>query len=170
MHPYTRGEGFTRSALSLKNGGRMVFILPDQGVSVDTLLASPQKAASLFLGVDQGTGKVVFQIPKFSFGSKLNLKKTLHAMGVRCALESDQADFSGMTQDQAFFSQILQETHIAIDEKGVEAAAFTKLDYAGTAAPNEKEAYMILNRPFLYGIVSDGVLLFAGVCNQPAES
>ena len=169
MHPYTRGEGFTRSALSLKNGGRMVFILPDQGVSVDTLLASPQKAASLFLGVDRGTGKVVFQIPKFSFGSKLNLKKTLHAMGVRCAFESDQADFSGMTQDQAFFSQILQETHIAIDEKGVEAAAFTKLDYAGTAAPNEKEAYMILNRPFLYGIVSDGVL-FAGVCNQPAES
>ena len=75
MHPYTRGEGFTRSALSLKNGGRMVFILPDQGVSVDTLLASPQKAASLFLGVDRGTGKVVFQIPKFSFGSKLNLKK-----------------------------------------------------------------------------------------------
>ena len=75
-----------------------------------------------------------------------------------------------MTQDQAFFSQILQETHIAIDEKGVEAAAFTKLDYAGTGAPNEKEAYMILNRPFLYGIVSDGVLLFAGVCNQPAES
>lgn len=170
MHPYTRGGGFTRSALSLKNGGRMVFILPDQGVSIDTLLASPQKAASLFLGVDQGAGKVVFQIPKFSFGSKLNLKKTLHAMGVRCAFESDQADFSGMTQDQAFFSQILQETHIAIDEKGVEAAAFTKLDYAGTAAPNEKEAYMILNRPFLYGIVSDGVLLFAGVCNRPAES
>lgn len=28
---------------------------------------------------------------------------------------------------------------------------------------------MILNRPFLYGIVSDGVLLFAGVCNQPAK-
>lgn len=87
----------------------MVFILPDQGVSVDTLLASPQKAASLFLGVDQGTGKVVFQIPKFSFGSKLNLKKTLHAMGVRCAFESDQADFSGMTQDQAFFSRFCRK-------------------------------------------------------------
>lgn len=28
---------------------------------------------------------------------------------------------------------------------------------------------MILNRPFLYGIVSDGVLLFAGVCNQPQK-
>lgn len=95
----------------------------------------------------------------------LTIRLTSH-----CAFESDQADFSGMTQDQAFFSQILQETHIAIDEKGVEAAAFTKLDYAGTAAPNEKEAYMILNRPFLYGIVSDGVLLFAGVCNQPAKS
>lgn len=170
MHSYTRGAGFTRSALSLKNGGRMVFILPDEGTAIDALLASPQKAASLFLEADQGAGKVVFQIPKFSFGSKLNLKETLHAMGVRRAFEPDQADFSGMTPDPAFFSQILQETHIAIDEKGVEAAAFTKLDYAGSAAPNEKEAYMILNRPFLYGIVSDGVLLFVGVCNHPAES
>lgn len=170
MHPYTRGEGFTRSALSLKNGGRMVFILPDQGTSIDVLLASPQKAASLFLGEDQGAGKVVFQIPKFSFGSKLNLKETLHAMGGRRAFASDQADFSGMTPDQAFLSQVLQETHIAIDEKGVEAATFTKIDYAGMTAPNENEAHMILNRPFLYGVVSDGVLLFAGVCNNPAES
>ena len=91
-------------------------------------------------------------------------------MGVRRAFASDQADFSGMTQDQAFLSQVLQETHIAIDEKGVEAATFTKIDYAGMAAPNENEAHMILNRPFLYGVVSDGVLLFAGVCNNPAES
>lgn len=169
MHPYTRGEGFTRAALSLKNGGRMVLILPDQGTSIGALLASPQKAASLFLGEDQGAGKVVFQIPKFSFGSKLNLKETLHAMGVRRAFEADQADFSGITPETAFLSQVLQETHIAIDEKGVEAAAFTKIDYAGTAAPNGDEAYMILNRPFLYGIVSDGALLFAGVCNNPAE-
>ncbi len=109
MHPYTRGEGFTRSALSLKNGGRMVFILPDQGTSIDVLLASPQKAASLFLGEDQGAGKVVFQIPKFSFGSKLNLKETLHAMGVRRAFASDQADFSGMTQDQAFYHKFCRK-------------------------------------------------------------
>ena len=76
--------------------------------------------------------------------------------GVRRAFASDQADFSGMTQDQAFLSQVLQETHIAIDEKGVEAATFTKIDYAGMAAPNENEAHMILNRPFYMGLYQMG--------------
>lgn len=169
MHSFTSGKGYTRSALSLKNGGRMVFILPDEARSVDSLISSPQEATALFTGEDNESGKVIFQIPKFSFGSQLDLADTLKKMGIRRAFSEEQADFSGITQNTAFFSGIRQETHIAIDEKGVEAAAFTKLDMAGAAAPNGQVVHMILNRPFLYGIVSDGVLIFAGVCGNPAE-
>ena len=61
-----------------------------------------------------------------------------------------------------------QETCIGIDENGVEASAFTKIDYAGAAMP-EGRAEMILNRPFLYGIASsEGSLLFAGIFETPA--
>lgn len=169
IHSFTRGKGYTRSALSLKNGGRMVFVLPDENVSIDSLLSSSQAAAALFTGEDSGAGKVVFQVPKFSFGSQLELADTMKKMGITRAFSREQADFSGMTQSMAFFSGVRQETHIAIDEKGVEAAAFTKLDLAGAAAPIDQVAYMILNRPFLYGIISDGVLVFAGICRNPAE-
>ena len=112
-------------------------------------------------------GEVVWKIPKFEFGSQCDLTKALQAMGITKAFQSD-ADFSGMTDDIAFISSVEQHTHIAIDENGVEASAFTQIDYCGAALPDGK-AEMILNRPFFYGITSsNGTLIFVGVCNNPA--
>lgn len=73
-----------------------------------------------------------------------------------------------MTKEDVYISNIKQESYIAIDEKGVEAAAFTEIDYCGAAAITEDKAEMILNRPFIYGIQdSNGVLLFVGICENP---
>lgn len=166
-HGYLAGEGFTSSALELKNSGKMVFILPDKGVSIDDLLATPQKAASLFNTENTESGKVIFQIPKFSFGNDLDLKEVIKNMGVEAAFKGD-ADFKGITDDKAFISGIKQQTHIAIDENGVEAAAFTQIDYAGSAPPNGKIAEMILDRPFIFAITaSNDVVLFVGIVNNP---
>lgn len=163
---FAKGDGFTRSGLGLKNGGRMVFILPDEGISPRQLLSTPEKVKTVFEDGESKSGEVVWQIPKFSFESKLNLTDMLKTSGVNSAF-SKNADFSGITDNMAFISNILQETHIAIDEKGVEAAAFTKIDYDGAAQPDGR-ADMILNRPFIYGITaSDGTLLFVGVCDNP---
>jgi serpin B len=166
-HQFVKGEGFTSSSLALKNAESMTFILPDKGVSVDDLLATPEKVASLFNTQNSVNGKVIFQIPKFSFGSNLDLTDTLKSLGVISAFSHD-ADFTGITDNKAFISNIKQQTHIAIDEKGVEAAAFTQIDYAGSSPPKDKIAEMILNRPFIYGITSNnGALLFIGVCTNP---
>jgi serpin B len=51
----------------------------------------------------------------------------------------------------------------------VEAAAFTKLDYAGSSPPKNEVAEMILNRPFIFAIKSNDRVLFIGVVNNPAE-
>lgn len=163
---YTRGEGFTSSSLGLKNGGSFTFILPDRGVSVDELISSPDRVEQLFQPA-ASFGKVIFQIPKFSFGSELQLAEQLQSLGMKSAFGL-KADFSGMTQDQAFISSLQQQTRISIDEKGVEAAAFTRLDYAGSGAPDGNIAEMIMDRPFVYGITSrNGVLLFVGICRNP---
>ncbi len=166
---FYKGEGFTRSSLSLKNSGSMVFILPDEGVPVQELLESPEKLKAAFEGGEQGYGQVVWQIPKFSFGAKYDLKESLKTLGVENIFE-ENADFSGITKELAFISDVRQETHIAIDENGVEASAFTQIDYCGAGMP-EGRADMILNRPFIFGVTAPtGTLLFVGVCENPAQS
>lgn len=164
---FSIGEGFTRAQLSLKNSGSMVFILPDEGITPQSLLATPDKAKAAFEGGTDSHGEVVWQVPKFRFGSQFSLPETLKALGVQMAF-SPNADFRAMTDGTAFISDVRQETHIAIDENGVEASAFTRIDYAGAAPPKDK-AEMILNRPFLYGITApNGTLLFVGICENPS--
>lgn len=163
---FAKGDGFTRSSLSLKNAGRMIFILPDEGVSPKELLSDSEKMQNIFVGGEDGHGEVVWQIPKFGFGSKFDLVNTLKSFGINTAFERN-ADFSGITNHMAFITNIRQETHIGIDENGVEASAFTQIDYAGAAPPQDR-ADMILNRPFIYGITaSNGTLLFVGICENP---
>lgn len=164
---FINGEGFTRAGLGLKNGGQMVFVLPDEGVSPYELLSSPGQMREIFEGGEVGHGQVIWKIPRFSFSSKLALNDVLKSLGVSAAFTAD-ADFTGITEHTAFISDVRQETHIAIDENGVEASAFTQIDYCG-AAPPEGRAEMILDRPFIYGITAqNGSLLFVGVCENPA--
>lgn len=180
---FSRGDGYIRSALSLKSGGQMVFVLPDEGVSIQSLMSDPAGLKELLEGGETTNGKVTWKIPKFSFDSDFSLADTLKTLGLTSAFEED-ADFTGITDRRAFLSEVTQQTHIAVDENGVEASAFTKLDYAGSAMPVD-EAEMILDRPFLYAIysapvplvteagsegteITDGCLLFVGICGSPA--
>lgn len=166
---YTKGNGYLKSALGLKNDTGMIFILPDKGVSVNELLSSPEKINEIFNGGENKCGEVKWKIPKFSYGTSLNIKDSLEALGVNYPFGFD-ANFKGISDANPFISDIKQKTHIAIDEKGVEASAYTELEYDGCALP-EGKAEMILNRPFIFGITTyQGNLLFIGVCNNPLKN
>ena len=68
----------------------------------------------------------------------------------------------------AYIGDIHQETYISIDEEGVEASAFTQINYVGSGQP-EGRAEMILDCPFIYGITApNGNLLSIGICTNPA--
>lgn len=165
---FAKGDGFTRANLALKNAGKMIFILPDEGISPYELITSPQGMKQTFEGGENFNGQVAWKIPKFSFESKLKLNNILKILSVNSAFTAD-ADFSGITENMAYITDVQQETHIAIDENGVEAAAFTQIDYAGAALPEDR-ADMILDRPFIYCITAEnGSLLFVGICENPAE-
>ena len=112
-------------------------------------------------------GEVVWKVPKFSFKSNLLLTDIISNLGASSAF-SPEADFCGITDQTAFITSIRRDTQIAIDEVGVEASAFTLIDYAGSALP-EGRVKMNLDRPFIYGITAEnGSLLFVGICENPA--
>ena len=142
-------------------------ILLDQ-VSPYELLSSPDEIERIFEEGEDDYGEVVWKIPKFSFDSEFKLKDHLKELGIKEAFNPN-ADFTCITDNMAYISNIQQETYISIDEEGVEASAFTQIDYVGSAQP-EGRTEMILNRPFIYGIIApNGNLIFIGIYTNPAE-
>jgi len=168
-HGFRRGDNYTESSLSLKNG-TMTFYLPDEGVSVYELVRDA-KALEQMLNGDREyiSGKVIWKVPKFSYGSELSLADMLKELGMEQAF-SEAADFSGITnQEPVFLSSVKQNAHLGIDEDGVEGAAFTEIMFCGAAMPKD-EAEMILDRPFLYTVKNNGRIIFIGICGDPSES
>ena len=94
-------------------------------------------------------------------------------LGVTSALDPFSADFSGISDTPLYLGTAQQGTHIAINEDGVEAAAYTMIGMEAGAEPPEEEPRIIemnLNRPFLYLITAnDGSTLFIGVVRDPAN-
>ena len=132
-HGFYRGENYTVSYLNTKNG-HVKILLPDKGVDIREFLESPKTLKDALEG-SAIMGEVIWQIPKFSYSSSYKLTDMLKKLGVTDAFSSEQADFTEMTQQPAWIDRVSQDTHIAIDENGIEAAAFTVIDWAGAAIP-----------------------------------
>lgn len=165
-HGWQYGEGWLSTGLSLKNGSAMYFVLPDEGVTPGDLLADPETLAQIFSqDGDGGWGEVVLQVPKFRVDDSLDLKDTVAGLGAGIVFDEARADFSNLSEDALCLSSVKQEATLSIDEKGVTAAAYTRIDYVG-AAPPDGRAELILDRPFLFFVTAGSVPLFVGVVNQ----
>ena len=110
-----------------------------------------------------------WKLPKFSFGSSYDLIENLSKMGLEKMFDEENADFSGISDETLWVSQVIQESHIGVDEEGIEGAAYTMLAVSGAGMPREEVAEMICDRPFIYGIqdVHSGAWLFIGICQNP---
>lgn len=168
-HGFVKGKNYTAASLGLKNGGAMNFILPDKGVKTDDLLLTADKASDLLSGGEPKSGMVTFKLPKFNFNTDIDLGGALKSLGVKKAFK-ETANFSGISSDKGLYiSEVKQQTHVAIDENGVEASAFTEIGMAGSALPVDR-AEMILDRPFIFTITDrNGVVMFMGVINDPTQ-
>ena len=157
-------DRYTKSYLQLSSG-QMYVVLPKDGVSVDDLL-SEDTLWEMFEDSSYEAAQVEWSVPKFTTDTDLDLKDALTAAGVTDAFESDAASFSAIADTPLYLSSVIQGTHIAVNEDGIEAASYSLAGMeAGAAAPGEAPVVeMNLNRPFLYLITaSDGSPLFFGV-------
>ena len=171
---YAKGEGFTRSSLTFKDGCSMVFILPDEGVKTTDLLATAEKSKETFEGGTKGNANVKWEVPKFGFDCSFNMIDELKKLNVTLPFSGTDADFTNISKDRLYISKIRQDTHINIDVKGVEASGFTVVEMCKGAWSDPEEEVKVVNmkldRPFIYGIKNrNGTLLFTGVCNNLAK-
>ena len=171
---YAKGEGFTRSSLSFKDGCSMVFILPDEGVKTTDLLSTAEKSKEIFEGGTKDYANVKWEVPKFGFDCSFNMVDELKKLNLNLPFSEKDADFTNISKESLYISKIRQDTHINIDVKGVEASGFTVVEMCKGAYSDPEEEVKVVNmkldRPFIYGIKDkNGTLLFTGVCNNLAK-
>lgn len=164
---YRKGDGYTAAPRSL-NYGRMVFVLPDEGVTPESLLQRDGFLAGLT--GDYNAAELGWSVPKFDVKSSTELNGVLQALGVTDAFDGTKADFTPLTDNGAWLSSAMQAARVKIDEEGVEAAAYTEIvctDSAMMEVPPTVE--MELDRPFLFVIFDyNNVPLFVGTVNTVA--
>lgn len=171
---YFWGEDFGAVKLYLKDGSSMWLILPDEGKTVDDVLASGEYTG-MFLGDTVWENcKDMFinlSLPKFDIRANGDLKEDLQALGITDVFDREKADFSAAMPDfngPVWLDSVNQATRVAIDEKGVTAASYIEFPGAGAAAPPEDIIDFVLDRPFIFLVTNYlSVPLFAGVVNEP---
>jgi serpin B len=163
----SRGDDFTVAELPYGNEAfSMVFLLPDEGVSlssiVDKLDAQTWKSSTARIN----TRKIPIKIPRFKIEYERVLNEDLKEMGMQSMF--GDADFTLIHPTAPLcVSLVKQKTYAEINEEGTEATAITIIQMIGSyldspPPPEIKEFYV--DRPFLYFIKeqSTGTIFFIG--------
>lgn len=120
----------------------------------------------------QHTGVVTIHLPKFEVNSKLDLVESLKDLGIERAFDKTKSQFQNISSTPLYINSITQESFFKIDEKGIEASAYTEEMMEMTGAPNNNgKLDMNLNHPFIYIITKyiEGkeIPIFMGVYQNP---
>ena len=167
---YYWGEKFSAVNMWLKNGCRMWFILPDEGMTVNDVLNDGSYMDMILSDEWEGCKymKVNLSVPKFDVSSTMDLSEGLKNMGATNVFYENVTEFTKLTGDSPIYlTGANQSVRVQIDEEGVKAAAYIEIPGAGSAAPPEEVIDFVLNRPFLFVITNDKLPLFAGCVNNP---
>ena len=148
-------------------------LLPEKDVEIDDFVDNldGEKFDQIFKNISYEY-VVHTKIPKFELEYNTSLKNTVENMGIKSAFEKN-ADFSLMTDDKnrlLYISDICHHTYMKVDESGTKAAAVTDIKCESAIKNPEEPEYkeVILNRPFVYGIIDLETMMpvFTGVMNN----
>lgn len=112
--------------------------------------------------------EVQVTLPKFSLETSKTLKSTLQNLGMKRAF-TDAAELGGMSKaSRLFVDFVKQDTYVAMDEKGTEAAAVTSIGVGVTSVTPDNFQVVRCDRPFAFVIVekTSGTLQFIGKVNE----
>ncbi len=109
-------------------------------------------------------------LPKFSFGTDINLYESLKSMGMTLAFNSSAADFSPINQRnemELYIQAAFHKAFIKVDETGTEASAATGVVAGVESMPTQYR----FNQPFLFIIKHkpSNTNLFMGRVTNPLD-
>ena len=173
---YYWGDKFASVSLRLENNGEMRLILPDEGFAPEELINDDEVIAYMMNAYGYGYANqkyliVNMSIPKFDVSSNIDLIDGLKKLGITDAFSSSDSDFSPLTKmDGLYISKAEQDTRVMIDEEGCKAASLTVMALDGKGMPPDERVDFILDRPFIFEIMSEtGLPLFIGIVNNPIQ-
>ncbi len=178
---YYWGERFSAIGQHFAGGGDMWFLLPDEGVCPEELLADEEAMEFLFCAKkyewkNRDMFTVNKSIPKFDISSQFDLKEGMKALGITDVFDPMLSDFTPMTTDvkePLVLSEADHAARVTIDEEGCTATAFTvmKIIPAGAWVGTPDEVDFVLDRPFFFCITGEsGLPLFMGIVNSPVDT
>lgn len=156
-------EGYTVLHLFYGNQSfSMVFVLPDEGWSVEKTLDNLTVSDVIQKGCLLKKSEI--WIPSFKMDNTIDYDSILREMGIRKAFSG--GGLSSMLEGNVALGRVKQKTALRVDESGAEAASVTEANVMFTAAIEPDETLLVFHadRPFLFFIEenSTGVILFAG--------
>ena len=172
---YYRSENTISAPLYYNDGSYMVFILPDKGVDMQTVMNDD-------LGniIDaytyrklESADKVNFGIPKVDYEmTSEDMIPVMKDMGVESIFTDVDDPFSPIDRGKIglFVAAIAQKCRIIIDEEGTEAAAVTEImvDTKSAMPEPENEISIYLNREYAFVLMSsNNTPMFVGTVGRP---
>ena len=111
-------------------------------------------------------------IPRFKFKSKYFMAETLVDMGMSSAF-NESADFSGISNEGLYISDVIHQAFVEVNEKGTEAAAATAviMDILSLGPDGPKMPVFMADHPFIFVIQEkdSGNILFMGRLSNPSQ-
>lgn len=142
----------------------MTILLPNEKSNVSSVINSLSTSEWKNLNTALAEQKVIVGLPKFTVEYETNLNSVLSQMGMP-TMFSDFADLSKISPPAGKLRVgfVKQNTFVAVDEKGTEAAAVTTIGVELTSF-NPTIPDFICNRPFAFFISEkqSNTILFAG--------
>ncbi|MDR1201051.1 MAG: serpin family protein [Tannerellaceae bacterium] len=164
-----KAEDFTLAELPYGNKAfSMVFLLPDEGVSLSSIVEKIDVPAWQQSLGEMGRAEIPVKIPRFKIKYERQLNEDLEEMGMQSMFSPLSADFTLIHPTAPLYvSLVKQKTFAEVNEEGTEAAAVTivEMDYLSSDLPPKPNiTKFYVDRPFLYFIKeqSTGTIFFIG--------
>jgi len=152
----------------------MDILMPTGGSAGLAAFESALTPATLSSALASLHGRFMYtiQMPKFSFGTRIELQPVLAALGMSDVFERGVADLSGMDGAMdLYLAAVVQQAMVEVDEQGTVAAAVTAGSSGCALIAVEPPPPVQIDRPFFFLIrdTGNGAIVFMGQVVDPGE-